>query len=143
MAVASSSAGAALSLWVEWQWRVVGKCHPSEIERQLDRTVSYNDQMNFGGVGKRLTPAVLKTVRPERVSWVRIPPPPPFFVFCFHLVHDLRCSTYLWCTLRLEEDNGILRPSASNIGLGLLLALSNPRVVVLLGYLDAGVSKQD
>jgi hypothetical protein len=24
-----------------------------------------------------LTPAVLKTVRPERVSWVRIPPPPP------------------------------------------------------------------
>jgi hypothetical protein len=25
-----------------------------------------------------LTPAVLKTVRPERVSWVRIPPPPPF-----------------------------------------------------------------
>src|SRR6202522_4475202 len=30
-----------------------------------------------GGVGKRLTPAVLKTVRPERVSWVRIPPPPP------------------------------------------------------------------
>ena len=32
-----------------------------------------------GGVGKRLTPAVLKTVRPERVSWVRIPPPPPDF----------------------------------------------------------------
>src|ERR1700685_1705681 len=30
-----------------------------------------------GGVGEWLTPAVLKTVRPERVSWVRIPPPPP------------------------------------------------------------------
>src|SRR5579862_3089600 len=30
-----------------------------------------------GGVGERLKPAVLKTVRPERVSWVRIPPPPP------------------------------------------------------------------
>jgi hypothetical protein len=31
-----------------------------------------------GGVGERLKPAVLKTVRPERVSGVRIPPPPPF-----------------------------------------------------------------
>jgi TrmH family RNA methyltransferase len=30
-----------------------------------------------GGVGERLNPAVLKTVRPERVSGVRIPPPPP------------------------------------------------------------------
>jgi hypothetical protein len=30
-----------------------------------------------GGVGERLKPAVLKTVRPERVSGVRIPPPPP------------------------------------------------------------------
>src|SRR6266478_9930651 len=31
-----------------------------------------------GGVGERLKPAVLKTVRPERVSGVRISPPPPF-----------------------------------------------------------------
>jgi hypothetical protein len=31
-----------------------------------------------GGVGERLKPAVLKTVRLERVSGVRIPPPPPF-----------------------------------------------------------------
>jgi hypothetical protein len=31
-----------------------------------------------GGVAERLKAAVLKTVRPERVSWVRIPPPPPF-----------------------------------------------------------------
>src|ERR1700756_4304479 len=30
-----------------------------------------------GGVGERLKPAVLKTVRLERVSGVRIPPPPP------------------------------------------------------------------
>jgi hypothetical protein len=30
-----------------------------------------------GGVGEWLKPAVLKTVRPERVSGVRIPPPPP------------------------------------------------------------------
>src|SRR5882762_3230155 len=35
------------------------------------------DGVIFGGVGERLKPAVLKTVRPERVSWVRIPPPPP------------------------------------------------------------------
>src|SRR5580704_12438669 len=37
-----------------------------------------------GGVGERLKPAVLKTVRPERVSGVRIPPPPP--VLCFQWV---------------------------------------------------------
>ena len=30
-----------------------------------------------GGVGEWLKPAVLKTVRPVRVSGVRIPPPPP------------------------------------------------------------------
>jgi hypothetical protein len=30
-------------------------------------------------VGERLKPAVLKTVRLERVSGVRIPPPPPLF----------------------------------------------------------------
>jgi hypothetical protein len=34
-----------------------------------------------GGVGERLKPAVLKTVRPERVSGVRIPPPPPDSTF--------------------------------------------------------------
>ena len=31
----------------------------------------------IGGVGEWLKPAVLKTVRLERVSGVRIPPPPP------------------------------------------------------------------
>jgi hypothetical protein len=30
-----------------------------------------------GGVVERSNTTVLKTVRPERVSWVRIPPPPP------------------------------------------------------------------
>jgi hypothetical protein len=34
-----------------------------------------------GGVGERLKPAVLKTVRPERASGVRIPPPPPLSNF--------------------------------------------------------------
>ena len=34
-------------------------------------------KLRSGGVGEWLKPAVLKTVRPERVSGVRIPPPPP------------------------------------------------------------------
>ena len=35
-------------------------------------------RLGNGGVGEWLNPAVLKTVRPERVSGVRIPPPPPY-----------------------------------------------------------------
>ena len=34
-------------------------------------------KLERGGVGERLKPAVLKTVGPERVPGVRIPPPPP------------------------------------------------------------------
>ena len=34
-------------------------------------------KLGSGGVGEWLNPAVLKTVRPERVSGGRIPPPPP------------------------------------------------------------------
>src|SRR5580704_3605993 len=75
---ARSSAGAALSPGVQWQWRVVRNCRTTEIERQSNRAVSYNKEMNFGGVAEWSIAAVLKTVRPERVSWVRIPPPPPF-----------------------------------------------------------------
>jgi hypothetical protein len=42
------------------------------------RAVNYNVAgSRHGGVAERLKEAVLKTVRPERVSWVRIPPPPP------------------------------------------------------------------
>src|SRR5216684_7678805 len=37
-----------------------------------------------GGVGERLKPAVLKTVRPERVSGVRIPPPPPVRLYSWN-----------------------------------------------------------
>src|SRR5215469_15270493 len=55
-----------------------------EIEREKERGdqcvnpgILQSSPVKNGGVGKRLTPAVLKTVRPERVSWVRIPPPPP------------------------------------------------------------------
>ena len=42
---------------------------------------------HVGGVAERLKAAVLKTVRPERVSWVRIPPPPPKFSRFFQLVN--------------------------------------------------------
>ena len=48
--------------------------------------VTIFQKLKFGGVGKRLTPAVLKTVRPERVSWVRIPPPPPSIFFLYRLL---------------------------------------------------------
>src|SRR6267154_1116386 len=39
-------------------------------------------KLESGGVGEWLNPAVLKTVRPERVSGVRIPPPPPSIGEC-------------------------------------------------------------
>ena len=41
------------------------------------RQVSEYVTIKNGGVGERLKPAVLKTVEPERVPGVRIPPPPP------------------------------------------------------------------
>jgi hypothetical protein len=41
--------------------------------------------LETGGVAEWLKAAVLKTVRPERVSWVRIPPPPPEFREPFNL----------------------------------------------------------
>jgi hypothetical protein len=64
------------------------RAHPHRVGRPplivINCAVSYDvPSIAFGGVGKRLTPAVLKTVRPERVSWVRIPPPPPATSFCF------------------------------------------------------------
>src|SRR5712691_9227051 len=44
---------------------------------RLLRQLAASLYTDCGGVGERLKPAVLKTVRPERVSGVRIPPPPP------------------------------------------------------------------
>jgi|WetSurMetagenome_2_1015567.scaffolds.fasta_scaffold00164_36 hypothetical protein len=35
-----------------------------------------------GGVAERLKAAVLKTVVGVTLPWVRIPPPPPFFIGC-------------------------------------------------------------
>ena len=51
------------------------------LQRQSLGTMSWRlglqDIIMNGGVGERLKPAVLKTVRLERASGVRIPPPPP------------------------------------------------------------------
>ena len=45
--------------------------------QQIGRSLAEYARIKNGGVGERLKPAVLKTVRLERVSGVRIPPPPP------------------------------------------------------------------
>src|ERR1039457_2683891 len=45
-----------------------------------------------GGVAERLNATVLKTVRPERVSWVRIPPPPPITLGIFLYFSDFSGS---------------------------------------------------
>src|SRR5215469_14009902 len=78
-----------------------------EIEREKERGdqcvnpgILQSSPVKNGGVGKRLTPAVLKTVRPERVSWVRIPPPPPNFGLCFQFVGSLLTRLYPFCTAR-------------------------------------------
>src|SRR5579863_7680054 len=47
------------------------------ILHNLAKTGARHVRIKNGGVGERLKPAVLKTVRPERVSGVQIPPPPP------------------------------------------------------------------
>src|SRR5207245_3327130 len=52
-----------------WLW--APNSQPAAPETLLTR---YNGS---GGVGERLKPAVLKTVRLARASGVRIPPPPP------------------------------------------------------------------
>src|SRR6266852_6218815 len=56
---------------------------PEAIEAQTVTKPGYKlqclEQFVCGGVAERLKAAVLKTVRPARVSGVRIPPPPPCY----------------------------------------------------------------
>src|SRR5690348_13738137 len=54
-----------------FQLRLVVRVSPASRQNRLHVI------LKSGGVGERLKPAVLKTVRLERVSGVRIPPPPP------------------------------------------------------------------
>jgi hypothetical protein len=61
-----------------------------------------------GGVGERLKPAVLKTVRPERVSGVRIPPPPPVSLnFC---LCSLNCAANLEFAANATLAESFVRP---------------------------------
>jgi hypothetical protein len=73
-------------------------------------------------VAERLKAAVLKTVRPERVSWVRIPPPPPNLGSCFQLVDQSFLKMYLICTGRFFRKDRIRSPGLRYIGLELLLS---------------------
>src|SRR6266852_2936718 len=56
---------------------------PASIAAQAVTKLGYKlqcfEQFVCGGVAERLKAAVLKTVRPARVSGVRIPPPPPCY----------------------------------------------------------------
>jgi hypothetical protein len=74
---------------------------------------------------------------------LRIPPSPPFFLLCFHLVDDLTLFVDLRRTLRREERDWILSPSAPLIRLRLLLAHRYPQGVTFLRDADAGVTQQD
>src|ERR1700680_2100089 len=56
-----------------------------------------------GGVGERLKPAVLKTVRLERVSGVRIPPPPPLNQVVNHHFQSFRRPKSLSRFIRMQE----------------------------------------
>jgi hypothetical protein len=58
------------------------QCFPTSFcvrqkARQIHELIHRMRYNLLGGVGERLKPAVLKTVGPERVPGVRIPPPPP------------------------------------------------------------------
>src|SRR5579862_4827189 len=55
---------------------LIGGAMQSRVQLIVWKLTEYARITN-GGVGEWLKPAVLKTVRPERVSGVRIPPPPP------------------------------------------------------------------
>ena len=69
-------------------------------QAQIPRYPAEWVKIKGGGVGERLKPAVLKTVRPERVSGVRIPPPPPAILSCE------RCRRVI-----VTRHSFILRPS--------------------------------
>ena len=71
-----------------------------------------------GGVGEWLKPAVLKTVRLERVSGVRIPPPPPLLRNTIKMANLTAC--YIGATLLVEVASyGKGLHSAKRAGKGL------------------------
>ena len=60
----------------------------------LERWVSEFKLGQPGGVGERFNPAVLKTVGPERVPGVRIPPPPPSIFEYYEMIRA--CCSPRW-----------------------------------------------
>jgi len=62
------------------------------------------------------------------------------YVLSFHLVNPLPLRLYPSRTLRFEKKDRVICPSATHIGLRLLLTLPNPRCIVLLCNFDAGVA---
>ena len=65
-----------------------------------------------GGMAERLKAAVLKTVRRESVSWVRIPVPPPYSPVLVDNLGNRYWSQFYSC--RLEWNTACLRyPSAT------------------------------
>lgn len=67
---------------------------PARIEHSMSAAViscgtnsqCFTDCFQHGGVGERFNPAVLKTVGPERVPGVRIPPPPPSKLLIINII---------------------------------------------------------
>src|SRR5216683_7757773 len=96
-----------------------------------------------GEVTERLKVLASKASVRETVPWVRIPPSPPFFLFCSQSVRTAAFFVYLWRPLRFEERNRIVCPSALHICLCLLLPLSHPRRIVLLRDLYASVAQKN
>src|ERR1700692_891497 len=78
-------------------------------------------KLENGGVGERLNPAVLKTVRPERVSGVRIPPPPP-------LIASKRLATMVQAARRffLESEYFKMREKMANLNVTIVIRTTNP-----------------
>jgi hypothetical protein len=62
------------------------------------------------------------------------------YLLCFNLHNRLSFILYLPRTLRFEKEDRILGPGAAHVGLRLLLTLPNPRRIMLLRDLDAGVA---
>jgi hypothetical protein len=77
------------------------------------------------------------------MTLTRIPPSPPFFLFCSQSVHGITLFVHLWRPLRFEERNRIFRPCALNVCLCLLLPFAHPRYVVLLSDSHTGVAENN
>ena len=59
-----------------------------------------------GGVAEWLKAAVLKTVRPERVSGVRIPPPPPYLTNAVKMRLLAPCYYFFYVHADLKYHSG-------------------------------------